>query len=77
MNEVYFLIKYTPFWSVPLFLLFLELAYLSKVKKKKKKLVLCLIGALFSLAMTIFYYWAGSPNKAVKLFNEALYYLIN
>lgn len=77
MNELYFLIKYTPFWSIPLFLLFCEVAWISKIRKKRKQLIVCCIGALLSASMTGFYYWAGSPGAATKALRDSIHYLTN
>lgn len=67
MDEIYFLARYIPFWSIPLMLLGLEFAYLAWLRKKKKYIVMCTSIATFSLIATIYYYWAGGPEKSVKL----------
>jgi hypothetical protein len=67
MDEIYFLIRYTPFWSIPLLIIGGEFSYISWIRKKKKWFIASLSIATFSFFMSVFYYWAGGPEKSVKL----------
>ncbi|HXH74590.1 MAG TPA: hypothetical protein VNJ08_06470 [Bacteriovoracaceae bacterium] len=67
MQEVYFLARHTPFWAVPLLVLGSEFAYMLWLKKKKKSSYAFLIVALIGLTATSVYYWAGGPEKTVKI----------
>ena len=73
-DEVYFLVRYTPFWSIPLFLLGAEFFYLFWVRKKKKPMTFCLMISVFSLVCTVAYYIAGGPEKSVDKFMNLIWY---
>lgn len=66
MDKVYFLIRYTPFWAVPMFLLAGEFAYVAWIRKKKKWLTFCLFLLLFSVLSLLYYFWAGGPERSVQ-----------
>lgn len=67
MQEIYFLARHAPFWGVPLLVLGLEFAYLFWLKKKKSGAILGVMVALIGLSVTVFYVWAGGPEKSVKV----------
>ena len=66
METLYFLARYTPFWSIPIFMIAAEFTYLFWVRKKKKMTLICLFLAIFTLSCTISYYVVGGPEKSVK-----------
>jgi hypothetical protein len=68
MSEIYFLIKHTPFWAIPLLVLALEFGYIFWLRKKKTNVKICLIFAFISLVALGWYYYAGGPDKAVRKF---------
>ena len=70
MKEIYFLARHTPFWAIPLFVLCTEFGYMFWLKKKKKGAILCLLLGLIGLGATSFYYWAGGPEKSVKILKK-------
>ena len=73
LDTLYFLVRYTPFWSIPLF--FISLEYF------REYLVRGLLGvALGFLSITIFtavsfllYFYYGTPDKAIDGLNDFLY----
>lgn len=67
MDEVYFLVRFTPFWAVPLLLISAEFAYISWVRKKSKWVFTCLFLTVISSLCLVFYYWAGGPERSVEL----------
>jgi|1048.fasta_scaffold101172_2 nucleoside recognition membrane protein YjiH len=67
MQEIFFLARHTPFWSVPLIVIGAEFAYLFWLRKKKATVLVCLIFTLIGLVCTGFYVWAGGPEKSVKI----------
>lgn len=75
MDSIYFLVRYIPFWGVPMLLLGAEFTYVAWLRKKKKWIVVSFMIALFSLSCLIFYYWAGGPEKSVQLLIEVVRYL--
>jgi hypothetical protein len=68
MTEIYFLIKHTPFWAIPLMLVSMEFAYLFWLRKKKTNVKICIFFILFSIIALGWYYYAGGPDKAVRKF---------
>lgn len=70
MNEVYFLVRHTPFWAVPLVVLSAEFGYMYWLRKKKKAAILCLMLALIGTATCGFYFWQGGPEKSVKFIKK-------
>lgn len=70
MTEIYFLARHTPFWAIPLLVLGFEFAYIFWLKKKKKSALFCLSIAMIGLLSTSFYFWAGGPEKSVKILKK-------
>jgi hypothetical protein len=70
MNEIYFLLRHTPFWGIPLMILGGEFGYGFWIKKKKKSAYFCLLIAFLGLISVSFYYWAGGPEKSVKVIKK-------
>ena len=70
MLELYFLIRHTPFWAVPIMVLSGEFGYMFWLRKKKKQAYYALL--LFSVAFcfVIFYAWAGGPEKSVQIIKK-------
>jgi uncharacterized membrane protein len=66
MDEIYFLVRYTPFWSIPMLIIGAEFTYISWIRKKKKWFAFAMGNTIFALFMSIFYYWVGGPENAVK-----------
>jgi hypothetical protein len=67
MNEVIFLARHTPFWAVPLFILGAEFGYVFWLKKKKASVAFCLSLSFVGVLAISFYFWAGGPDKTVKI----------
>jgi hypothetical protein len=67
MIELYFMIRHTPFWAVPLIVLGGEFGYMFWLKKKKKSATICLMLGILGLMAISFYVWAGGPEKSVKV----------
>lgn len=74
MDEIYFLVRYTPFWSIPGLLIGGEFAYLFWIRKKKKWLTVCSVVAIFCLLATLGYYIAGGPEKSVKKLMDIVWF---
>jgi len=70
MHEVYFLVRHTPFWAIPLIIIGGEFAYLFWLKRKKASVSICLSFVLIGLLATGFYVWAGGPEKSVKVIKK-------
>ena len=67
---MYFIIKYTPFWAVPVIMISGEFAlnYWFRGLLKPFLTFVLLIG--ISVLSIVFYYWAGGPVLAVEVFKE-------
>jgi hypothetical protein len=70
MMEIYFLARHTPFWAIPLLVLGGEFGYVFWLRKKKASAILCLIIGMIGLSATVFYVWAGGPEKSVKFIKK-------
>ncbi len=68
MTEIYFLIRHTPFWAIPMIILGAEFGYLFWLRKKKRSAMMCLFIAMIGFMATTYYVWAGGPERAVKIF---------
>jgi hypothetical protein len=67
MQEIYFLVRHAPFWGIPLLILGSEFAYMFWLRKKKKSAFIYLTLAIIGLSTSSFYFWAGGPEKSVKM----------
>jgi hypothetical protein len=74
MDEIYFLVRYTPFWSIPIFIIFGEFAYIFWIRKKKKFVFAFGLIALFALFSSIMYYMSGGPEKSVQKVIDLVWY---
>jgi ammonia channel protein AmtB len=74
MDVIYFLVRHMPFWAFPCFLLGLEFAYIGWLRKKKKLILTCAIISAFSAVCLVYYYWAGGPEKSVKLLIKMVHF---
>lgn len=74
MDTIYFLVRYTPFWSIPMIMIALEFTYLYWIRKKKKKMFGFLVFVILGLVSTVFYYIAGGPEKSVRAVIEIVWF---
>lgn len=75
MNELYFLIRYIPFWAIPALIIGAECTYVFWVRKKKKPMTAFAVVALVGLLANIFYWIAGGPEKSVQYVMNFVWYL--
>jgi hypothetical protein len=75
MEGIIFLIRHTPFWAIPAFIISAEAFYWfwSRDRKKFSSFFFGVMGV--ALAGLTFYYWAGGPEKSVKSFINFIYYI--
>jgi hypothetical protein len=66
MTELFFLIRHTPFWAVPVLVISLEFGYIFWIRKKHKEFKFCLIAILVSILFLSFYVYTGGPEKSVR-----------
>ncbi len=62
MDILFFVLKYTPWWAIPIMVMSLQFAYLYWLKDYKPVSVLLGFLAAFCLIMLIFYILMGGPN---------------
>ena len=74
MDTVYFLARYTPFWSLPIMFLAAEFTYLFWVRKKKKMVMICSMFFICSVLATTFYWYLGGPEKTVKFLMNIVHF---
>lgn len=71
MELIIFIVKYIPFWAVPLGMISAQFAYIYWLKSSRKLSYLFVIGTSLSFFLNVFYFWIGGPQKAVEfLFNQ-------
>lgn len=70
MDTLCFIIRYIPFWAIPLIIISGEFAYIYKLKLLNKMSYSCMFIAFIALVSVVFYYWAGGPKLAVIYFLE-------
>ncbi len=66
MDIFHFILKYTPFWAIPLIMICLEFAYiywLKSIREVAKAFMAVVILCLITLG---YYIWAGGPEGIVK-----------
>lgn len=68
MSELYFLIRHTPFWAIPLLIVAAEFGYIFWLRKKKTNVKICIMFMIISTVFLCWYYYAGGPDKAVRKF---------
>ena len=68
MDIIYFILRYIPFWAVPLAFIGGEFAYVFWLKSYKQ--VSMMFASLFgiSILFIIYYYWAPGPDGSVQEF---------
>lgn len=71
MDTFYFIIKYTPFWAIPLFIISGEFAYIYWLKSIKKVSIFFILLAFISVCFIVHYYVAGGPDRSVQFFMDA------
>lgn len=62
-----FVVRYTPFWAVPIFFISVEFGRRYFVKKKKSVYSFCFGIAFFCFISMLFYFVVGGPEKSVKM----------
>ncbi|MDP7319542.1 MAG: hypothetical protein QF441_02990 [Bacteriovoracaceae bacterium] len=74
MDEIYFLVRFTPFWSIPIFLIAAEMTYIFWIRKKKRLIIFCATVSIISFCCTVGYYVAGGPEKSVESLMQLVWY---
>lgn len=72
MNHLYFLLRYAPFWAVPLLIIAGEFAYIYWLRGQRKLFLFFITLLLFCLGILTYYYWSGGPEESVKVLIKLL-----
>lgn len=67
-TNLYFMIRHTPFWAIPILVVAAEFAYVLWLRKKKFSVHLCIFFMVLSVLALSWYYYAGGPEHAVRKF---------
>jgi hypothetical protein len=70
MDVILFLARHTPFWAVPMGLISAEFVYIFWFRDKKKLSVFFTFLGFVCLCAASCYFWAGGPEKFVKVVIE-------
>lgn len=73
MDAIYFFLRYIPFWAVPMMIICAEFAYVFWLKSHTKVSISFASITIVCLFMTVFYYWVGGPDHAVRVFNDIIF----
>ena len=66
LQILYFMIRHTPFWAIPVIFICAEFSYIYYLRRKKLVVQTCFALAGISFFALCYYYWAGGPEKAVQ-----------
>lgn len=67
MDIIYFIVKYIPFWSIPLILISVSFSLFYKDKEMFRPLVLFIFIGSMSFIALCYWVYAGGHEKSVKL----------
>lgn len=68
MSLILFLLKHTPFWTVPIMIISAQFAYLYWLKEVRHITYALTSVIVLCLLVTLFYIVAGGPDKAPEAF---------
>ncbi|TNF31755.1 MAG: hypothetical protein EP319_01340 [Deltaproteobacteria bacterium] len=69
MDVVYFIIKYIPFWAVPMCFIFFPTGYIFWTKDSRAVSAVLFSLGLLCIAFIGFWAWAGGPDRSVQAFD--------
>ena len=75
MDVVFFLVRHTPFWAVPMFIIGGEFSYRHWLKGHRVTYKCFFGSAVIGFCCTLLYCWAGGPEKSVKTLAVFLRYI--
>jgi hypothetical protein len=66
MDLLYFIVKYTPFWSIPMIIISVSTCYLLWIKDVRKLIPVFVVAGAVSFIFLVFWIWAGGPDRSVQ-----------
>lgn len=70
MDAIFFLLRYTPWWAIPIILICTQFAYIYWLKDLWLYSYAFVSLAGISFLTLVFYVYAGSPDNAARFFDE-------
>ena len=72
-DPIYFIVRYIPFWAVPLLLIAAQFAYIYWLKEVRFIAIIFIGISAFCLVSLIYYMFAGSPHDAAGLIRDSIF----
>lgn len=76
LDFLFFMIRHTPFWSIPIIFIFGQFGYIYWLKGLIPAFFLFMIICFVSSLFLIFYIWEGGPENAALAFLDMVRILI-
>ncbi|HAZ11899.1 MAG: hypothetical protein A2X86_07390 [Bdellovibrionales bacterium GWA2_49_15] len=73
MDILVFILRYTPFWAIPMMLICAQFAYIFWLKSIRPVAYAMTSMGLFCLLLVVFYYWVGGPEKVGPFIQKLLH----
>jgi len=77
VDIINFLIALTPFWTIPVIVISLQMGWTFKKRSKKNSLKLAIFAFIFATICLMFFVWSGSPNAAVRKASDVIHVFEN
>ena len=72
-DPIYFIVRYIPFWAVPLLLIAAQFAYIYWLKEVKLIALGFIAVCVVCVISLIYYLFAGSPHDAAGLIRDSIF----
>jgi hypothetical protein len=66
------MLRFAPFWAIPTGMIFGQFAYVYWLKSLRRAALLFAALSSFSFIVTLYYYWAGGPDKVINAFDNLI-----
>jgi len=70
MSTMMMIIRYTPFWAVPLAIISFEFAYIFWMKAYRRITYVLFFTGSISIIAIAYYFWMGGPDNATQHFYQ-------
>jgi len=70
---IYFIVRYIPFWSVPLFLISAQFGHIYWLKEVRWITIIFASICVICFISLIYYMFAGSPHDAAGLIRDTIF----
>lgn len=76
MDKLYFLVRFTPFWGIPLLVLCLQMGVVMWRRSKKKLAIYFFLSSLILIGLLSYYFWLGGPIRAADQLERGSHWLV-